>query len=131
MSLADIVFAGEEEAEIALGPGLTAEESASMLCALGPSEAIVTRGHHGAVAFIDGELHAQDAVPITAIDTVGAGDAFVAGYLSERLRGADPTQRLATAVAAGAYACLTLGDWEGLPTRDELSALLAAEPVTR
>jgi 2-dehydro-3-deoxygluconokinase len=129
--LADIVFAGEEEAEIALGASHAPAEGARRLCDLGPHEAVVTRGHRGAVAFINGELHVQDAIPVNAVDTVGAGDAFVAGYLSERLRGAGAAERLATGAAAGAYACLTAGDWEGLPTREELSGLLAAEPVTR
>lgn len=131
IGLADIVFAGEDEAEIALGEAVPIEQGVRKLAALGPREVIVTRGKKGAVALIDGGLHEQDALPITPVDTVGAGDAFVAGYLSERLNGADARQRLSTAAAAGAYACLTHGDWEGLPTRDELSSLLDSEPVSR
>jgi 2-dehydro-3-deoxygluconokinase len=34
-------------------------------------------------------------------------------------------------VAAGAFACLTPGDWEGMPRRDELPLLTSSEPVTR
>jgi 2-dehydro-3-deoxygluconokinase len=67
-------------------------------------------------------------VPIRPVDTVGAGDAFVAGYVSEYVAGQHLSTRLNTAVTAGAFACLTHGDWEGMP---ELGLLRESEPVTR
>jgi 2-dehydro-3-deoxygluconokinase len=60
---------------------------------------------------------------VTSIDTVGAGDAFTAGYLSALLDGADVSCRLQRGAVLGAFAVSTAGDWEGLPTRDELSML--------
>jgi 2-dehydro-3-deoxygluconokinase len=150
--LADIVFAGEEEAAIALSsepadgvgageghrdgvgdanPARSAAALADGLVKLGAHEAVVKRGASGAVASVEGRTFEQAAVPIVPVDTVGAGDAFVAGYIAELLHGAPVPLRLRTAVAAGAYACLTDGDWEGLPTRDELDALFQIEPVTR
>ncbi|CAM5694006.1 putative 2-dehydro-3-deoxygluconokinase [Streptomyces afghaniensis 772] [Streptomyces afghaniensis] len=57
---------------------------------------------------------------VDAVDLVGAGDAFVAGYLSGLLDGADIPARLHRAVTTAAFAVATRGDWEGLPTRDEL-----------
>jgi 2-dehydro-3-deoxygluconokinase len=57
---------------------------------------------------------------VDAVDLVGAGDAFVAGYLSGLLDGADIPARLHRAVTTAAFAVATPGDWEGLPTRDEL-----------
>jgi 2-dehydro-3-deoxygluconokinase len=68
------------------------------------------------------------------VDTVGAGDAFVAGYLAEYLLGKPVGERLDTAVTAGALACLVAGDWEGLPSRADLGSLggpQGAEPVSR
>jgi hypothetical protein len=38
------------------------------------------------------------------VDTVGAGDAFAAGYLAEHLAGQPPEQRLLTATITGAFA---------------------------
>jgi 2-dehydro-3-deoxygluconokinase len=130
---ADIVFAGEDEAAIALGKKGNEDPLtlAAGLASCGPREAIIKRGELGAISSVDGEIFQQAAVPIIPVDTVGAGDAFVAGYLSELLRDAPPAARLRTAVATGAYACLTDGDWEGLPTRDELDALFHTEPITR
>ena len=40
-----------------------------------------------------------------------------------RLDGLDVEQRLQRAVTTGAFSVATCGDWEGLPTRDDLSLL--------
>ena len=97
------------------------------LAALGPSEVVIKLGRRGATARIDGELIEVPAVPVQAIDTVGAGDAFVAGYLADRLAGADAGGRLATAIAAGAFAVTVPGDCEGLADRAELAALTGGD----
>jgi 2-dehydro-3-deoxygluconokinase len=128
--LADIVFAGDDEAAIAVGPGEPAE-LARRLAAMGPSQAVIKLGAHGALALIGGELYRQEAVTVDALDTVGAGDAFVAGYLAEFLTGCGPQERLQTATATGAFACLVPGDWEGFPRRHELPILQTREPVSR
>ena len=131
LELADIAFASADEATIVTGATLPPEASARLLGELGPRETVVTSGEAGAVAYTDGCMFKQPAVPIVPVDTVGAGDAFVGGYLAEWLAGSDPPRRLLTGAAAGAYTCLNDGDWEGAPTRAELEGLLAAEPVTR
>ena len=88
-------------------------------------------GERGALALVDGELYRAPAVPVTVVDSVGAGDGFVAGYLAERLAGSLPQQRLAVGVQVGAFACTVAGDWEGMPKREELDLLTAEEAVTR
>jgi len=128
---ADLVFAGDDEAAIAVGAADTPLELAHRLVDLGAGEAVVKLGAKGAVALAGGVEHTREAIKITAVDTVGAGDGFVAGYLAEYLAGEDVPTRLTTAVTVGAYACLSSGDWEGLPRRAELAALGAAEPVSR
>ncbi len=125
-----IVFAGEEEASL-VAPGTTASEWAHGIAALGPSQVIIKRGADGCLALVEGVETSRAAIPVRAIDTVGAGDAFVAGYLAELLLRKPVPERLATAVATGAFACLNPGDWEGYPRRDELGLLGATEPVTR
>ena len=102
-----------------------------MIAALGPTEVIIKLGADGCHALIDGRELRMPAIPITPIDTVGAGDAFVAGYLAELLADATPEARLATAVHAGAFACLGPGDWESLPTRDDLRGTAGSDPVAR
>lgn len=128
---ADLVFAGDDEAAIAVGAADSPLELAHRLVELGAGQAIIKLGARGAVAVIDGREHEREAVPVVPLDTVGAGDAFVAGYLAEYLLGADVPTRLTTAVTTGAYACLVPGDWEGAPRRHELALLNGDEPVSR
>lgn len=127
---ATILFAGDDEAAL-LVDGSGPEELAAGLAALGPSQVLVKLGAAGSVAQIDGESIRVVAVPIKPVDTVGAGDAFAAGYLAELLAGSAPEVRLATATRAGAFACLAPGDWEGYPRRSDLALLDSADPVLR
>jgi 2-dehydro-3-deoxygluconokinase len=116
---ADLVFAGPAEAALFVDRA----DPLTSLAALGPAEVVLKDGARGCEALIDGERHTVLALPVTVIDPVGAGDAFVAGYLTERMAGATPAIRLTTAIAAGAFAVTVPGDCEGLPDRDELAAL--------
>ncbi|EGD43220.1 putative fructokinase [Nocardioidaceae bacterium Broad-1] len=54
----------------------------------GPGLAVCTLGAKGAIALeADGTRHEVAASPATVVDTNGAGDAFMAGFLAARLRG--------------------------------------------
>jgi len=128
---ADIVFGGDDELAIVTGDAAGPEELARRIADLGPGHVIVKLGAEGCAALVDGVLVQRAAVAVTPVDTVGAGDAFVAGYLAEYLAGASLEVRLETAVTAGAFACLVPGDWEGMPRRSELGMLAAVDPVHR
>jgi 2-dehydro-3-deoxygluconokinase len=128
---ADVVFAGEDEATLAVGHTDDPLKLARRLADLGPSQVVIKQGAEGCTALVDGVAYVQPAVPVRAVDTVGAGDGFVAGYVAELLAGAGVERRLWTAVRVGAFACLVPGDWEGMPRRAELGLLEATEPVSR
>ncbi|GAA3726866.1 2-dehydro-3-deoxygluconokinase [Spinactinospora alkalitolerans] len=132
---ADMLFAGDDEARIALGvddPGsVQPQDLARELSALGPGEVVIKRGRHGATARICGETIEVPAVPVHTVDSVGAGDAFVAGYLASKLTGGGVHERLSTAAVTGAFAVTVPGDWEALPRRQELSLLAADQDVQR
>jgi 2-dehydro-3-deoxygluconokinase len=119
---AEVVFAGDDEAALVVDRQDPAG-MAGALARLGPRHAVVKRGADGAVAVADGAVHRVQAVAVRAVDSVGAGDAFVAGYLAELLAGSAPARCLRTAAACGAFAVTAAGDWEGYPTRDELDLL--------
>jgi 2-dehydro-3-deoxygluconokinase len=67
---------------------------------------------------------------VPVVDTIGAGDAFTAGYLSARLDDLGLEQRLERGAVLGAFAVSAAGDWESLPTRDELALLSGAAGST-
>lgn len=86
-------------------------------------EVVIKHGAAGATARTsEGEWRAP-AHPVTAVDTTGAGDAFVAGYLSGLLDHLSPAERLHRGTAVAAFAVATPGDWQGLPTRTDLDLL--------
>jgi fructokinase len=64
---------------------------------------IVTRGADGAVLFDRGEFFEHPGYKVTVADTVGAGDAFLAGFLSSLLQGKSSRSALDYGSAAGAY----------------------------
>lgn len=55
--------------------------------ARGPKTVIVTMGKEGSVAFDGKELVRCGVVPCTVVDTMGAGDSFIAGFLVSVLQG--------------------------------------------
>ncbi|MGX9347273.1 sugar kinase [Microbacterium sp. KNMS] len=129
---ADLVFGGEDEL-VLLAPEGDAENAATRLLSSGVGEVVVKRGADGATLLspagrVEAPGHAVDVV-----DTVGAGDAFVAGYLSALLAGMDAAARLARANVCGGLACTTPGDWEAGPTLREIERFGAsgADPVAR
>lgn len=117
----DLLIASEDELPLVQErPDAEESEAARDLVAAGITEVVVKRGARGATVFsADGATH-RAARQVDAVDLVGAGDAFVAGYLSGLLDGANVLERLHRAVTTAAFAVATRGDWEGLPTREEL-----------
>lgn len=61
---------------------------------------------------------------VGVVDTVGAGDALVAGFLSGRFRGWATGECLQLANACGAWAVTVQGNVKGLPLAEEALALL-------
>jgi 2-dehydro-3-deoxygluconokinase len=129
--LVDIVFGGDDELSLVVDDPASPEDLGQRVAELGPAQVVVKLGARGCVAIVDGSVHTVRAMPVDAIDTVGAGDAFVGAYLAELLLGETAATRLDTAVIAGAFACLVPGDWEGMPKRSELRMLGESDPVQR
>ncbi|EHR52268.1 sugar kinase, ribokinase [Saccharomonospora marina XMU15] len=128
VSRADIVFASVDEAAPLgfTGEPVRPEQLLAYLAELGPEQVIVKLGPRGALAELHGCRYDVPTYPVRAIDSEGADDAFVAGYLADFLAGAPPDRRVRTAAACRAFAVSVHGDWEGLPDREELKQLARA-----
>jgi fructoselysine 6-kinase len=79
--------------------------------AAGAGTAVATRGARGAVAADGDRLWEQSAYPATIVDTTGAGDGFIAGFISARLAGADVPTALHVGALRAADACSHRGGW--------------------
>ena len=87
-----------------------------------------TYGARGAVLRRGGEVIAEAEPPrVTAVDTVGAGDAFTAALTVALVEGQQPANALRFACAAGAAAATRPGAQPSLPVRSEVEALLGSQ----
>ena len=90
---------------------------------------VVTMGERGSIALDGDTLHHEPAFQVQAVDTTGAGDVFRGGFIYALLQGLPIGQALRTANAAAAVSCTRLGALNGVPTLDEVNALVAAGNV--
>jgi sugar/nucleoside kinase (ribokinase family) len=76
---------------------------------LGPSVVAVTLGGAGAVLLRGGEVATAPAGRVQVVDTLGAGDAFIARLLVGLVRDEDPAALVAAATSFASAACTTYG----------------------
>lgn len=90
---------------------------------------VVLKGPAGGATAFDAEgRHSVPPLEVAVVDPVGAGDGFAVGYLHGLLTGERPERRLALGAWATARVIGHVGDYEGLPTTDDLAALDTALP---
>jgi 2-dehydro-3-deoxygluconokinase len=90
------------------------EALARAATALGPRE-VVVRGPATIGALVDGEWHQLAIHRGAAVDPIGAGDAFNAGYIAARLRGMAVDDALKTGVRCGAAVTTAVSDTSAFP----------------
>jgi len=91
------------------------------LLAAGARSVVVTRGPDGAELHEPGARpHRLPAIPIEAVDSTGAGDAFAAALAVALHAGLDRREAVAVAVAAGGHATESVGARAPLPPLDRL-----------
>ena len=95
---------------------------------------IVTLGADGCLwAYRDGTgsvvLHRQAALPVTAVDTVGAGDCFCGVFAATLAAGATTATALHRATAAAALAVRRPGAQPSMPPADEIEDAMRTLPL--
>jgi len=86
-----------------------AKKLASDLQNEGASAAVITLGGLGSFAQFGTESNWAKALPINPIDTTGAGDSYIAGFLTARLGGASVSEAMQVAHALAAKTCMHPG----------------------
>lgn len=79
---------------------------------------VVTLGKRGSLACVGGDLFHQPALPVTLVDTLGAGDAFQAAFVVQYLVSQDPKVALLNGARRAAAACEQYGGF-GYPHSGE------------
>ena len=74
---------------------------------------VVTMGGNGALLLMNGEITKHPGFKVNVVDTVGSGDAFLAGLLSQLLDNAGSEASLEFASGLGAFIATQIGACPG------------------
>jgi ribokinase len=123
---ADYFIPNETEAELITGlPVQTIEQAAACAAALlrkGFRRVVITLGARGALlADATGHVHIPP-FPVTAVDTTGAGDAFIGSLAVFLAEGAPEKDAIARASLYAALSTTCVGTQKSFPARAELEA---------
>ncbi|MFF2651538.1 ribokinase [Streptomyces sp. NPDC058045] len=123
LAACDPLVLNEHEARALLGPdaGPRPEDWARGLLALGPRSVVVTLGPEGALTAATGTAPLRvPSLPVKAVDTTGAGDAFTAALSWHLSTGAPLPTATTFATRVGAAAVTRRGAQESYPTLGEV-----------
>jgi 2-dehydro-3-deoxygluconokinase len=122
MDRADVVMISVDEAD-QLFDERTPERIAGRVLSGTPELVAVTLEDEGARAFTEQASAHHPGFEVDVVDTVGAGDAFCAGFVSAVLDELSLEEKVIRANLCGAHATTVPGDIEGLPTREDLKSV--------
>ncbi len=130
LALVDYLTPNETELGIVTGmpPGPLSENSARPLArrllSRGAKKVIVKLGAQGALLVTPSQEHFWPAIPVTAVDTTAAGDAFNAAFAVALARGDSEIDAGYYATAAAACSVRKPGAQPSMPADSEVEALL-------
>jgi 2-dehydro-3-deoxygluconokinase len=118
----DLLLAGDAELGEIVGAGGAGQagehargaELARLASARGPRE-VVVRGTESIGVLADGLWTSIDIRRDAAVDPIGAGDAFNAGYIAIRLRGGSVEEAMRAGAACGAAVTTAISDTAAFP----------------
>ena len=106
-------------------------EVSKMLLDFGPSIIVLKMGSAGClVTSAEGSVH-HPGFDVKVVDTVGAGDSFVAAFIAAFLRGGDLRDCAALGNAMGAAVASTQGAGRKVPDSNRLLEILGDDPAAR
>ncbi|MFE2940660.1 ribokinase [Streptomyces sp. NPDC059255] len=109
-------------------PGDEPADWARALLALGPRSVVITLGSRGALVADARTTALVPSVPVRAVDTTGAGDAFTAALAWRLGTGEELATAAAYAARVGAVAVTRAGAQASFPTASEVAALSSGDP---
>lgn len=125
LAVCDPLVVNESEAQILLGdPQESASDPESVarrLMRMGPHSVVITLGAAGAVAMgTDGIVHREPGRKVEAVDTTGAGDAFVGALATALAAGRPLAQGLVAATEVAALSVQRPGAQSSYPSLAEI-----------
>ncbi len=122
LRLTDWLIPNESEFAVLFGSAVTADGAAAAATAAG-TRLVVTLGERGALVCDDGRATEVSTPAATAVDTTGAGDAFVGGFAVGLARGWDGVQAARYGCVCGALSVAKPGAQSSFPSAAEVEAV--------
>ena len=126
----DLLFMNQDEARMLSGSADPAQ-AARRMQSMGACDVVVKLGPEGCAVFSSEDAARYPGFEVEAVDTTGAGDCFVAGFLTALNRGAAYAEAARFANAVGALSVQKLGAINGVRTHAETEAWLRTARVRR
>ena len=124
LSMIDYITPNEDEARFFTGED-TPEKMAEAFLAKGVKNVIIKLGGRGCFLMNNSEKIHLYAHKIDVVDATGAGDNFMAGFVSEIIRGSEVKDALAFANACGAICATAVGTGTALRDREQVLKLIS------
>jgi ribokinase len=128
MAMIDIVTPNETEAKGFTGIDVQtkddAKKAAEAFFKLGVKQVVITMGSLGAYANDGKKDGLLPCLPLKAVDTTGAGDAFNGAFVTALAEGKDLFEALRFGIAGGSLSTTKLGTAPAMPSRSEIDAAL-------
>ena len=102
-------FSGKE----LISKGIDPEEKLEEYKAKTPGLVVMTLGEHGSLVFDGKKLYRGKARSVEVVDTLGAGDSYIAAFLCARLKGDSIQNAIEEGHRAATETCKRLGGWGG------------------
>jgi len=102
-------FSGKE----LITKGVDPEEKLKEFKAKTPGLVVMTMGEHGSLVYDGKKFYRGKAKPVEVVDTLGAGDSYIAAFLCARLKGASISEAIELGHVAATETCKRLGGWGG------------------
>ncbi|MBO9658704.1 MAG: ribokinase [Chitinophagaceae bacterium] len=125
LAFVDVLKANEEEMHVLTGEK-DIRKGAAILASWGVKEVLITLGSNGSVVLTDGQYYDIPAfINGDAVDATGCGDTYMAGYLYQRAKGAEPDQAALFASAMAGLKVMASGPFTG--TKEDVEQMIAGE----
>jgi ribokinase len=131
----EVLIVNQSEAQnlFSLNPDHLPDDPANWLAAMQPKaihHLIITRGNRSTLVLNAAACTEISALPVAAIDTVGAGDTFAGVFTAQWAGGMPLLDAVRWANAAAALSTLKPGAQEGMPLSGEVARRLQEPPPT-
>ncbi|MEL6643379.1 MAG: 5-dehydro-2-deoxygluconokinase [Pseudomonadota bacterium] len=126
--VSDIIVGNDEEFDFMAGTPGEGLAKARALAETSAAIVVYKMGEKGAITFADGHEIATGIYPVTALKPTGAGDSFMAGFLSGLAAGLDLKDAVMRGSACAAIVVARPGCAPAMPDDEGLAAFLADHP---